>query len=656
MLLMGTLVVINSFAQELPLVYDVENTGVGFPKPVLPAFSELPVIKPLTDPFEWSDRSGRSTNFDDWAHRRAEIGEEIQHYEIGDKPDRPDTLSATLINDTLKVTIVKNGQTLVLTSKIIYPAGEGPFPAVIGIGFGGGSGSLPPSIFSSRNIAQIPFNFSQVMAHQQVRGKEPINKLYPELIHMGAYAAWSWGVSRLIDGLELVKDSSKIDLQHLAVTGCSFAGKMALFAGAFDERIALTIAQESGGGGAAAWRVSQSLKVSVETLSATNGNWFLQSMFQFGGNVSKLPHDHHELMAMIAPRALLVLGNSSMIWLAEESGYVSSRAAHEVWKNFGIGDRFGFSIVGGHDHCALPASQFPEVEAFVDKFLLGITTANTNVTISPYETVDYQRWYKWWGTDNPEFGTREGENIWLEAECAGKGKSWIYKSSTVTSNNSYVVVNTSFNSPTTPPEDTESSIIFPFSIAKDSTFHVFARIHGPTSNDDAFWIKIDNGKFVKVNGFTSSSWIWKNLISQELKAGDHTFTIAYCEDGAKLDKICISDNFFLPFDKGEPAQNICIPGTTEVNSLESNNLYSLDNYPNPFNSNTTISFEVPEDTYISLKVYNVYGSEIAELAGKKYTQGKYTVDFNADKLLAGVYFYEMNTSNFSMSKKMVLQK
>lgn len=393
---------LSADARNIPLVYGVENTGAKYPKPVLPGLAKLPVVEPLTDPFVWSDGKGRSAKFKNWSRRRAEIGAEIQQYEIGKKPDRPDTLSAGYSNDTLCVSITENGKTLTLKSKITLPEGEGPFPAVIGIGRG--SGSLPAEIFTSRGIVLIPFNFTQVMAHGQKRGNEPINQLYPELISMGAYAAWAWGVSRLIDGLELVSNELRIDLKHLAVTGCSFAGKMALYAGAFDERIALTIAQESGGGGAAAWRVSQSLPVKVETLGATSHVWFQESMFQFADtNVSKLPFDHHELMAMVAPRALLVLGNPDFVWLADESGYVSCRAAHEVWKTFGIPDRFGFSIVAGHGHCQLPKSQYPEVEAFVEKFLLGNTSANTNVTISPYQQVDYSRWFAWWGTGKPVF-------------------------------------------------------------------------------------------------------------------------------------------------------------------------------------------------------------------------------------------------------------
>lgn len=109
----------------------------------------------------------------------------------------------------------------------------------------------------------------------------------------------------------------------------------------------------------------------MEILSSTSNAWFTEDMFRFSNAVPKLPYDHHKLMAMVAPPALFVLGNPDYEWLADESGYVSCRAAHEVWKAFGIPDRFGFSIVGGHGHCRLPDSQRPEVEAFVDKFLLS---------------------------------------------------------------------------------------------------------------------------------------------------------------------------------------------------------------------------------------------------------------------------------------------
>lgn len=386
----------TTFGQTaIPLVYDKECANDNFRVPEMPAIDKLPEITTLPDPFAWADGSGRSTDFKDWERHRFEIARQLQHYELGMKPVvSKDSIEATLINDTLRVVVHENGETLLLTAPIKYPEGNGPFPAIIGIGRP--TGSLPVQLFDKRRIAQITFNFTQVMSHTQKRGNEPINRLYPDQTDMGAYCAWPWGISRLIDGLEKVGKKSRIDLSHLAVSGCSFAGKMALFAGAFDERIALTIAQEPGGGGVDAWRVSETLG-NVETLGRTSYAWFLESMRQFAGkNVNRLPIDHHELAALIAPRALLVLGNTDYEWLTEESNYVSCQAARMVWKAFGIEDRMGFSIQGGHMHCMLPESQSPEVEAFIDKFLLGKTDVDTFVSKADmFEDVDYLKWMPW---------------------------------------------------------------------------------------------------------------------------------------------------------------------------------------------------------------------------------------------------------------------
>jgi dienelactone hydrolase len=337
----------GSFAQ-LPLVYTVENTGANCAAPPLPALNQLPVIEPLTDPFVRSNGSSRSTSFSDWACRRNEIKQEIEYYEIGTKPPRPDNITAGFSGSTLTVQVTRNGQSMTLTAQVILPTGAGPFPAVIGMN--SGTGSLPATIFSSRNIARITYSHDQVTTYNNPQLTNPFYRLYPEynLNNSGQYSAWAWGVSRIIDGLELVQSALPINLSRIAVTGCSYAGKMALFAGAFDERVALTIAQESGGGGAPAWRVSETLG-DVERLGSTSNQWFKNDMFQFAGaNVPRLPHDHHELMAMVAPRALLVTGNTDYMWLANPSCYVSARATKEVYNTFGIGDRFGFYIDGGH--------------------------------------------------------------------------------------------------------------------------------------------------------------------------------------------------------------------------------------------------------------------------------------------------------------------
>ena len=381
-------------AQSLPLVFKKENTASKYPTIPMKEFRELPSVKSLPDPFFWADGTGRSTRYEDWERHRSEIIQRLYHYEIGKKPMvRKKQVKASLTNDTLRVIVTVGKEQLFLTASIRYPEGPGPFPAIIGIGFG--TGSLPRNIFDERKVAQIAFDFTQVMSHTQKRGQEPINRLYPDETEMGGYCAWPWGVSRIIDGLEQLGQKSRIDLSRLAISGCSFAGKMALFAGALDERIALTIAQEPGGGGVNAWRVSETLG-NVERLHNTNYAWFLESMKEFAADASRLPIDHHEVAALIAPRALLVLGNTDYEWLADESGYVSCCAARRVWEQFGIADRMGYSIVGGHPHCQLPKSQYPEVEAFVDKFLLGKKDVNTHVTHAPmFEHVDWKKWVAW---------------------------------------------------------------------------------------------------------------------------------------------------------------------------------------------------------------------------------------------------------------------
>jgi len=80
------------------------------------------------------------------------------------------------------------------------------------------------------------------------------------------------------------------------------------------------------------------------------------------------------------------------------------------------------------------------------------------------------------------------------------------------------------------------------------------------------------------------------------------------------------------------------------------------NYPNPFNPSTRINFEIPNKTFVSLKVYNLLGEAIKELAGKEYSPGAHSVKFDASYLSNGVYFYTLRTTNFKETKKMFVIK
>lgn len=471
--LLVPMVSVPALAQDsLPLVYDVENTGAHHPAPTFPSFDQLPIIRPLPDPFVFFKDGRRDTRFASWEERRNEIFGAVQKYMLGPKPDCHDcTIAASYVQNatdptrgTLTINVTRNGVTATQSSAVTLPTtGAAPFPYIIGFN-GTGTGSVPASLLT--NVAKISFNNNQILT--------AFYSLYPELCagktcavapnygvggsNSGQYAAWSWGVSRVIDAIEILNKQAgsalSLNTARSAVTGCSFGGKEALYAGAMDERVALTIAQENGGGGVPSWRFNQNVEAqapagtpvgasvgSVENINNTDYGWFSGQMFQFAGsNVYKLPIDQHELVAMIAPRAILQTGNTGFYWLGNGAAYVSSRAAQRVYDEFGIGDRFGWVIDGDHGHCAVPAIQQPQMAAFINRFLLG-QDVSTDIKIQPnpyvqeqtappyylphgnntgryigrdgvryptdypylFTTMDYGRWTSWWGSGTPEF-------------------------------------------------------------------------------------------------------------------------------------------------------------------------------------------------------------------------------------------------------------
>ena len=378
------LVAVAGWSQDktLPLAYEVENTGSRLRQPVMPAPDQLPIIRELPDALEGV------SSFADWTRRRSDIGHLIQHYGIGRKPTvKTKQVKARMDGDTLIVDVTVGKETLTLKSQIRYPkVGQPPYALMIGTDMI----ALPRQLFEDRPIATATFTSAQVNDYKQFgkhhdRGEHAFDRLYPELKDNGAYSEWAWGMSRLIDGLQQLGPAvTKIDTKHIGVTGCSYAGKMALYCGAFDERIVLTIAQEPGGGGAAAWRKSHEFTLSgknLEDIDKTDYHWFLESQKEnfHGDSVYRLPYDQHELCAMVCPRALLLLGNPDFEWLADGSMLYSAEAAKKVWEHFGIGDRMGWSIVGKHGHCRLPETQYPEVQAFIDRFLLGCDVKTDNI-------------------------------------------------------------------------------------------------------------------------------------------------------------------------------------------------------------------------------------------------------------------------------------
>ncbi len=87
-----------------------------------------------------------------------------------------------------------------------------------------------------------------------------------------------------------------------------------------------------------------------------------------------------------------------------------------------------------------------------------------------------------------------------------------------------------------------------------------------------------------------------------------------------------------------------------------NDFYLSQNYPNPFNPSTKISFSIASAGLVSIIVYDVLGNEVIIIISEQKSAGKYEIEFNAERLTSGIYFYQLKAGNFIETKKMILLK
>ena len=80
------------------------------------------------------------------------------------------------------------------------------------------------------------------------------------------------------------------------------------------------------------------------------------------------------------------------------------------------------------------------------------------------------------------------------------------------------------------------------------------------------------------------------------------------------------------------------------------------NYPNPFNPGTKIRYTLPQNGFVTLKIYNVLGKEVGVLLNEVQTEGEHLVEFNGSTLSSGIYFYKLEAAGLSQVKKMILMK
>jgi dienelactone hydrolase len=330
-----------------------------------PDFDALPSSAELPDPLvlEEGGRRVPITTAEQWARKKRWIREQVERWVFGRMPPAPDNLRATVQSTRREGAVTIRdvrlefgpGRRATLRLQLFIPEGRGPFPVFLT-----NHGPNRPWLYTAVNRGYLACYYSATDPNYgDGDDSDGFIEIYPDY-DFSCLARWAWAASRAVDYLYTLPE---VDRGKIGLTGHSRNGKQALLAAAFDERIGAVIPSSGNTGEVIPWRYNTNPFAieSLELLTGAQSHWFHPRLHFFAGREHKLPVDQHLLLAMVAPRGLMMYSGyaeSAANPLAFEQAY---RSALRVYRFLGREQNLWLHLREG-EH----ATSAGDIENFVD--------------------------------------------------------------------------------------------------------------------------------------------------------------------------------------------------------------------------------------------------------------------------------------------------
>lgn len=354
--------------------------------------------KPVTSPAAWKQR--HEEIFDLFAANVFGRSPKPIEVKLNLVSSNDGALNGKAVRREIDLTLSRNGKSITLGMLIYTPKGKTKVPTFLGLNFQGNhalesdpsirltkswmrdkkDGSVennlatekgrgvdardwPVETIVSRGYGLATIYYGDIDPDFDDKFQNGIHPLFadwaerqPEGERWGSIAGWAYGLSRALDALQ---SDSFVDAGRVAVIGHSRLGKTSLWAGAVDERFKLVISNDSGCGGAALSR--RAFGETVGRINRSFPHWFCENHRKYNENEAALPVDHHELIALIAPRAVYVASASEDKWADPKGEFLSCVHADPVYRLLGT-KGLGLDVA---------ATELPEIDKPIQSGIIG---------------------------------------------------------------------------------------------------------------------------------------------------------------------------------------------------------------------------------------------------------------------------------------------